>query len=197
MLRLIRSAVFGCLFLSAAFTAHTAHASWLGLADGDYDVTLTTCASPGDPAVCTGFPLHGTITVAGAGLSAMSFVVDGVSFAGDPLDFVTDPFIQAGDVRERSRITHNPPTNEFFELMRAVGAVAPPERNQWIYCQDIPNSDSCTLQSGGTWVATPRSVPEPSVALLAGLGLIAFGVTRVGPRRPSRAPARQPASLTA
>lgn len=170
---------FSALTLAAStlFWSASASALWMGLADGDYDVTLTTCNSS-DPAICAGFPLQGSFTVSGSGVSHLNFTIDGVLFDGDPTDFVQDPFINPGDIRERSTFNHVAPGFDFIGFLHAVGPVLPPVINEWIYCQDIPASNSCTLIAGGAWVATPKAVPEPTTGLLLVLGAAGLGFVR-------------------
>lgn len=167
------------LAASALTWSGTTYATWIGLADGDYDVTLTSCSSSIDPGICAAIPVNGSISVSGSGVSFLSFVFDGVSFVDDPFDFVTNfSVITPGDFRERSRVSHPVPTFEFFELMSAIGPVLPTEVNLWIYCRDNPVANSCALIASGAWVATLRAVPEPTTWLLLALGLAGLSFAR-------------------
>src|SRR5664279_2645631 len=72
--------IFAVLALVLSFPAG---ATWLDLSNGTYNVTLTCVFS--SVIVCP-TQITGTITVSGAGLSAMNFVVNGQVFNGDPVD---------------------------------------------------------------------------------------------------------------
>ena len=166
------------MVVSASLWSASASALWLGLADGDYIFTLTSCTNNSNPSICGGLPASGQMTVSGAGLSAMDITFDGVAFTGDPTDFVQSPFISLPDVRERSSIVNNGPF-AFMSLLHEIGTLGSvlPFTNAYIYCNN--DGAGCTPNTAGEWTATPlqTAVPEPStlglmVVALAGSGLM-------------------------
>ena len=60
-----------------------AHATWLGLEDGAYNVTLECLFSS---VIACPSTIHGQVTIAGAGASFLSVTVNGEVFSGDPVD---------------------------------------------------------------------------------------------------------------
>lgn len=175
-------ATFAALMLVACTSLWSASASalWMGLTDGDYSLKLTSCSNFSNPAVCSGMPVSGQITVSGAGLSFMDITFDGVGFVGDPVDFLQSPFVALPDERERSSITNNGPFS-FFSLLHEIGTLGSvlPFTNAYIYCNNN-GVGTCTPNTVGEWTATRRTatVAEPSMLGLVVLGLAGAGVTR-------------------
>jgi hypothetical protein len=152
--------------LLAAFStllcSGSASATWLGLADGNYDVSLTGCSNA-NPILC---PTSGSLTIGSDSTTFFSFAVNGQLFEGDPQDYV-----HFGS--DRSDIVLVP--NSFFSLLYTPGAIEP---EVWVYCVN-ETSNSCR-PTVGWWSATlvTESVPEPGTFLLVGLGLFGLAYTR-------------------
>lgn len=167
-----------CLLVSAALWSGSTSATWLNLADGQYDLTLTTCSSQVISCPATAFT--GSLTISGAGASFLSIAINGELFAGDPFDFVQ---ISGSDFYDRSNLDHLTTTAySFFSLVDPAFAFLPNFANLWIYCSDTSTLSQLTCTPGtiGEWSATlrPSEVPVPGTILLMALGLIALGYTR-------------------
>jgi hypothetical protein len=169
------------LLAGAALWSNAASATWLSLADGEYDLTLSTCSS--GIISCPATPFTGSLTINGAGASFLSIAINGELFEGDPIDFIqTD----AGDptiTYNRSSILHQTAIAfSFFSLVDPAFVFLPNMANLWIYCSDssTPNGLACTPGTSGEWSATlrPNAVPLPGTTLLLGLGFIALGFAR-------------------
>lgn len=155
--------------MSAAVMSSSAHATWLGLADGTYDVTLTCVISTVIPCPST---IQGTMTIAGAGASAFDFTVNGQHFIGDPSDgtatgsFGTDQF---------STLDLSP--FSFVSLQDFLSGNFPGlTQDSWAYCNNF-DPTSCTPDTAGNWTATAaqtQAVPEPATITLVGFGLAAL-----------------------
>ena len=154
------------LLLAALASPAAAHADWLDLADGLYDVSLS-CAPNKSTIPCPSL-FHASLTISGAGASAMSTSFNNQSFSGDPTDnvFTTAPYSS-----ERSVLVDLP--YSFIYLAFDLSATNPEglSPHWWLYCSNI-SSTSCTPVSAGNWVATAVSpVPEKSTLALIALGL--------------------------
>jgi hypothetical protein len=156
-------------------------ADWVGLGDGQYQVTLSCIQSVTLDCSQT---FVGTITVQGAGIDQLDVTIDSLDFAGDPGENITGD--QNGS-SEGSIISH--PVGAAMALRQVTAGTlfgyGTGERF-WAYCSDLPNSQSCLADTLGTWTAARiGTVAEPSAlaAALLGLGLAAAtGQTRRRPR---------------
>lgn len=173
------------LALAAAMLAAPAPASatWMGLADGDYAVTLQCTFSS---VIDCSQTIAGTITVSGSGLSAMDFDINGETFAGDPLDIVTDASLLE---TETSAITHAPLSFLSLRLITAGSTLNFQTGDHWwVYCNNI-NPVNCTPNTQGLWSARRvDSVSEPPTWAVAPLALAA-ALSAVRRRRRAAAPA--------
>src|SRR5262245_8494318 len=79
-----------------------AHATWLNLQDGTYNVTLDCLVSS---AISCPTTLHGKVTIAGPGASFLSITINGEVFEGDPVD---DDLDFGATHRQQSRLTNVP-----------------------------------------------------------------------------------------
>jgi len=146
---------------SALLWSGPASATWLGLADGDYDVTLSGCSS----AVVT-CPVTGALTISGSDATLFNFSVNGQLFAGDPTDGLQG-------VNERSDLVLSP-----FSFFSLIHTPDPTVSEFWVYCENT-SPNSC-LPMAGFWNATLRttSVPEPGTLLLLAMGFAGIGLAR-------------------
>src|SRR5262245_49635879 len=103
---------------SALLWSASASAMWLGLADGNYKVTLTGC-SDANPILC---PTTGSLTIASNSATFFSFAVNGQLFEGDPTDYLQG-------VNERSDFESSP-----FSFFSLVHTPAPDQPEYWVYC---------------------------------------------------------------
>ena len=171
--------------LAAAASAFStpASADWVGLSDGQYQVTLSCIQSVTLDCSQT---FVGTITVQDAGMNQMDITIAGLDFAGNPDEnTVDDPM---GNT-EGSFINH--PVGAAVALRRVnsgtVFGYGTGERF-WAYCSDKPNTQSCLADTLGTWTAARIGrVDEPSALAAALLGLALAAATRQTRRRPDSA----------
>lgn len=172
----------------AATVPAPAAATWMGLPDGDYAVTLQcTFSSVID---CSQI-IAGSITVSGSGLSAMAFDIDGEPFVGDPQDSVVDGTLAD---TESSSLSHSPYSFLSLHLITA-GSIDLFQTGDlwWVYCNNS-GPLTCTPNTTGLWSARlVGTVNEPPALAVAALGLAAaFGAARR--RRRAASPARPAAA---
>jgi hypothetical protein len=176
-MRILKAALLGLSVLLIVVTVTpSANATWLGLADGTYDVTLTCVTSSVIPCPST---IDGTMTIAGAGATAFDFVVNGQSFVGAPTNnTVTTALFGTDQVSVVDLVPFSGLSLEDF-LTGGFPGLSP---QSWGYCNNF-DATHCTPDTAGNWtaVAVAAAVPEPpGIALFVlGLGIMALaGVTR-------------------
>jgi hypothetical protein len=150
-----------------------AKADWLGLTDGTYDVTLTCVNST---VIACPSQIQGTVTIAGAGASFLSYTVNGEVFSGDPTDGV---FTSATADYQFSILTHSPFSfaDLRFDLSIPNSFIA--DDQWWAYCNNVSQSN-CTPATFGSWRAVAvAEVPEPVTLALFASGLAGLGFRRL------------------
>lgn len=169
-MNVVRSCLVGLLgLISVGAMSSPASATWLGLADGTYNVTLSCVFSSVIPCPST---IHGTMTIAGAGATAFDFLVNGQAFVGVPTSgtvttvlFGTDQ-VSSLDLSPFSALS----LQDFL-----TGGFPGLTQQSWVYCNNFTPS-SCTPATDGNWTAA--AVPEPSTLALFGSGLAGLGALR-------------------
>jgi hypothetical protein len=173
-MKIVRSLVAGlCVLVGVATMSSPASATWLGLDDGTYDVTLTCVFSSVIPCPST---ISGTITIAGAGATAFDFVVNGESFVGAPDNGTVTTIFGTDEVSSLQVAPFS-----FLSLQHfLVGSLPGLSPDSWIYCNTFTPT-SCTPATDGNWTAV--RVPEPPVMALFSLALGLMALAGVGRRR--------------
>jgi hypothetical protein len=162
------------LLLATTLAATPADAAWLGLEDGEYDLTLAGCGALCDPSPA------GRLTIAGTEATYLRIAIDGVLFEGNPNDYVTNP---GGALRsDLDRVSYAPLYYTFFSLLQLTSG-----ENLFIYCRDESPGEfggqpvpACRPDTLGSWRAEP--LPEPGTLGLA-LAATAAGFAAVRIRR--------------
>lgn len=142
--------MYTCIFAAVLFLVpKNAKATWLGLSDGTYNVTLDcltlTCPTPD--------PLVGTMTVSGSGVTNWDFMFTSPSltFSGDPDDLIAGSGFEysAGYAGSYRLEIENLVPGQYWFIYDPAGSAA----------------------YGGSWLAKSASIPEPESFLLLGFGL--------------------------
>jgi len=172
-MNIVRSCFVGLLVLmSVGTTSSPASATWLGLADGTYDVTLSCVFSSVIPCPTT---IDGTMTIAGAGATAFDFVVNGQAFVGAPTNGTATTALFGTD--EFSDVDLSP--FSFLSLQDFLTGGFPGLTQQsWGYCNNF-DASHCTPDTDGNWTAARVPEPPGMALFVLGLGIMALaGVTR-------------------
>ncbi len=160
----LRVAIVHCLIVPmlVALSFQKAHAAFIGLSDGAYDVALTCIINN-----CGG-PFTGTVEVAGSGVSDWSFAT---GFDGLPLTFLGDPAEIDTGAPSFIQLAFGPSTAGGYELTLSEA--------KWNI-----NTNDVVLWSG-TWAAAPQGVgvPEPASLTLLGVGFAGMWARRRVRRR--------------
>jgi hypothetical protein len=168
----IKSCMVGLLTLMSVGTLSSpANATWLGLADGTYDVTLSCVFSL---VISCPSTIDGTMTIAGGTATAFDFTVNGQAFVGAPTSSTVTTALGTDEV---SLLTLSPFSG--LDLQNFLtGGIPGLTQHSWGYCVNV-TAVSCAPTTAGNWTAV--AIPEPpALALfLLGLGFMAAaGVTR-------------------
>ena len=145
--------VLGALIVSAT----PAMADFLGLAPGDYTVTLQ-----GSSSLCDGSDCVGTVHIGTPDATGFDWLFENVG--PSDIDFDFSPPGTATSIF---------PTLEVADETNASTTLRIFSDGRY---QFLPPCEECS--TNGRWVATPLSVPEPATGLLLLFGLGALGLWR-------------------
>lgn len=158
--------------LAIGLTSQQASAEWMGLADGDYALSLKCF----DGSLNCAYTGSGQITISGAGVSFMDMLINGLHFVSDPQD--------TADLAQKiERSVHTLTPFGFVSLLMAtpgyngsLGLV--PGSLYWSYCENV-SENACAARALGLAEAQALpAIPEPSTYLLMATGLAALGLWR-------------------
>jgi len=158
-MNIVRSCFVGLLVLMSV--SSPASATWLSLADGTYNVTLSCVTSSVIPCPST---IGGTMTIAGAGATAFDFVVNGQAFVGVPGNATLTTIFGTDQVSYLNLSPFSFLSLQYF-LTGGFSGLTP---QSWSYCNNF-GPGSCTPNTVGNWTAA--AVPEPPGLTLFALGL--------------------------
>ena len=176
----------------AAIASPAARADWLDLPDGLYDISLS-CVQNNSLIPCPS-PFHASLTVSGAGASAMSTSINGQAFSGDPIEDVATFGTYSYQLSTLIDVPYSFITLA-SDLSPAPATNAGLTNHWWYYC--APSSTGCRFDLAGSWVARAvSSVPEPSTTALIALSLTSLAVVRRSRLQPPSATWRRAAATS-
>ena len=149
-------------------TVHAAHADYLGLAPGDYSVTLQ-----GSSVFCSGTDCVGTVHIGSPGSTGFDWLFENI---GDPAnDFQFSAFTHLGT---NGAVECAAESLTGFSLSNCTGLIDPPFLGLAYNSQTQGRLWSIVVGQtllNGTWTV-PAPVPEPLSGTLLLLGLGALGL---------------------
>ena len=173
-MNIVRSCIVGlCVLVGAGAASSPASATWLGLADGTYDVTLSCVFST---VIACPSTINGTLTIAGSAATAFDFVVNGQAFVGVPTNDTVSTAVGTDEVSFLDLAPFSFLSLQHF-LTGGFPGLSP---DSWIYCNNF-DPTHCTPATDGNWTAA--AVPEPPATALFVLGLGMMVAGRVARRR--------------